>query len=66
MKILVGGPVQHGAQRVESRAMRGAVPRLLGIIPRNNATEVRTHSAALLKRALLVAIPESPVTTWTF
>src|SRR5664280_596440 len=56
MKILVGGSVQHRAREVESRAMRGAVPRFLGIIPRNNAAEVWTHGAALVKRSLLVAI----------
>src|ERR1035438_9380905 len=56
MKILIGGSVQHCAQGVESRAMRGAVPRVLGMIPCNNAAEVWTHGATFLKRSLRVAI----------
>ena len=56
MQVLVGGSVQHLARAVKARTMHRTVPRLLLMIPRHDAAEVRTNGGTFVERAVGVAI----------
>src|SRR5436190_2284179 len=55
-EIRNGRPVDHAAQRVKTRAMARAIPRLLAGIPTHHAPQVRTHRRKGVQVSLLIAI----------
>src|SRR5207237_902013 len=55
-QVAVGGAVDDLAVGVEPRAVTGAVPGLLRVVPVHHAAQVRAGRRALVQRALLVAV----------
>src|SRR3569832_704005 len=56
VEVLVGGSVEELARRLEARAVAGAVPRMIGIVPAHDAAEVWAHRRQRVQRTVFVAI----------
>ena len=55
-EVAVRGPVEDTPVAVETGAVAGAVPRLLAVVPVDDAAEVRARRAERMRHALLVAV----------
>src|SRR3954454_21241405 len=59
-QVAVGRPVEDLPEPVEPRAVARAVPRLLRIVPGDDAAQVRTGSRSRVHGPLLVAVDRDP------
>src|ERR1051326_4358209 len=55
-KIRCGRTMDHAAERVETRAVTGAIPALLGCVPGDDAAEVRANGGALVEHSVVVPV----------
>src|SRR3954447_16935178 len=56
LEVLHGRTLDHAPARVEARAVAGAVPRALGLVPLHLAAEVRADGGDRVERAVVLAV----------
>src|SRR5512141_3382332 len=54
------GTVEHPAERIEPRAVAGAVPGMLRRVPRDDAAEMRTDGGTTVQHAVGIAVGSDP------
>jgi hypothetical protein len=60
-----GRPVQHAPERIEPGTVTGAVPRTLGVVPGDDAPQVRAHGGVEMERSRLVPVRCHPLESVT-